>query len=207
MQKQEFTIYKIFKISICILVAVVFAVYISDVKAQMFDEADFNKGTNDTEITSNTTKNEPKSKNLLPIKRGIKYKYAADNKKETAEKVTVKEVQEVSPIDPNEKIYMYIRDFKISHNINGTISCNMRFYIYSKVKEKINNVSYRLKWPKIETPFSFSNVTPETPVYKEYTLLGDGCYDLDAAPNIIVNRCRIKGRTQQHCASIIQWTK
>lgn len=103
------------------------------------------------------------------------------------------------------KIMLYMRDFKIDRNINNRPSCSARFYILSSIPEKITNISYRLKWPEIETALSFNDVEPNTPTYFDYTLLGDGCYSMDKAPNIIVNRCRIKGMSQRQCADAIQW--
>ena len=103
------------------------------------------------------------------------------------------------------KILMYMRNFKISRNINGTVNCDMRFYVMSNLSEKITNISYRLKWPEMETALSFDDVEPNKAVYYDYALLGKGCYNMDKAPNIIVNRCRVKGMSQQDCANAIEW--
>ena len=108
-------------------------------------------------------------------------------------------------IDDSPKIMLYMRDFKVANNLNGRPSCTMRFYILSSAPEKITNISYRLKWPKMETALSFDDVAPNTPTYFDYALLGNGCYSMDKAPNIIVNRCRIKGMSQRQCADAIQW--
>lgn len=103
------------------------------------------------------------------------------------------------------RIMLYMRDFKISRNINGIPNCNMRFYVLSTLDEKITNISYRLKWPNIETALSFDNVKPNSAMYFDYSLLGNGCYNMDKAPNIIVNRCRVRGMSQQDCANAIEW--
>lgn len=103
------------------------------------------------------------------------------------------------------RIMLYMRDFKISRNINGIPNCDMRFYVLSTLDEKITNISYRLKWPNIETALSFDNVKPNSAMYFDYSLLGNGCYNMDKAPNIIVNRCRVKGMSQQDCANAIEW--
>lgn len=108
-------------------------------------------------------------------------------------------------IDTKPKILLYARDFKISRNMNGSVNCTMRFYVMSTMKEKITNISYRLKWPDMETALSFNDVPPNTPNYFDYSLLGNGCYNMDKAPNVIVNRCRIKGMTQRECADAIRW--
>ena len=107
--------------------------------------------------------------------------------------------------DTKPKIMLYMRDFKVARNLNGRPSCTMRFYILSSAPEKITNISYRLKWPNIETALSFNDVAPNTPTFFDYALLGNGCYSMDKAPNIIVNRCRIKGMSQRQCADAIQW--
>ncbi|MBO4284910.1 MAG: hypothetical protein J5895_01590 [Alphaproteobacteria bacterium] len=106
-----------------------------------------------------------------------------------------------------QEIRLALRDFKISKNLNGSITCDMKFYVYSTMKENISNISYRLKWPDMETPLSFDNVAPAKAQFRKYALLGKGCYNMDKIPNIIVNRCRIKGMSQQDCANAIRWVK
>lgn len=114
----------------------------------------------------------------------------------------------ISSVEENEKkpqIILYMRDFKISKTLNGSINCTMRFYVYSTLKEKITNLSYRLKWPNMDTALAFDDIAPNTKTYFDYSLLGKGCYNMDKAPNVIVNRCRVKGLTQQQCAQSIRW--
>lgn len=108
-------------------------------------------------------------------------------------------------VDTKPKIFLYSRDFKISRNMNGSINCTMRFFVLSTMKEKITNISYRLKWPEMETALSFDDVEPNIANYFDYSLLGNGCYSMDKVPNIIVNRCRVKGMSQKQCADTIQW--
>ena len=108
-------------------------------------------------------------------------------------------------IKDKEEIVLYMRDFRISKTFSGTTTCFMRFYVKSTFKQRISNLSYRLKWPKMETPLSFDNIEPQSTVYQEYGLLGDGCYTMDQIPNVIVNRCRVRDMTQQACASRIHW--
>ena len=222
MQKQQnISLAKIIK-SLAIIAVFAFA-FVSHPNAQMFDLEETNQtdqadqtdqASNDdfaqeadvAEAEPEVVESQPQSENVpdrsLTTNRANSYA-----KKNQNQKVTIDTVEKINPIDPDEKVYMYMRDFKISRNINGRITCDVRFYLESKVKEKITNISYRLKWQSMETALSFTNVDPEGLEYKDYTLLGEGCYEMDEAPNIIVNRCRIKGRSQEHCASIIKWTK
>ena len=110
-------------------------------------------------------------------------------------------------IDDKPKTLLYMRNFKISQTLDGKTNCSMRFFVRSSATEKITNLSFRLKWPKLETALSFDDVMPNVATYFDYSLIGDGCYSMDSAPNIIVNRCRIKGMSQRQCADTIQWIK
>lgn len=110
-------------------------------------------------------------------------------------------------IDDKPKILLYMRDFKILRNLDGKTNCSMRFFVLSSASEKITNLSFRLKWPKMETALAFDDVMPNVATYFDYALIGNGCYSMDTPPNIIVNRCRIKGLSQRQCADAIQWIK
>lgn len=104
-------------------------------------------------------------------------------------------------------IFLYYSDFSLEQTLSGTIMCNVRFNIMTTLDRKLNNLSVRLKWPKLETTLSFVSVNPNEQTYLSYTLLGEGCYTMDKLPNIIVNRCRVKNMTQQDCAGRIRWLK
>ena len=84
-------------------------------------------------------------------------------------------------------------------------TCDVRFNILSNLDRKITQLDIKLVWPEMTTTLSFSNVDPNTQTYYNYSLIGDGCYDMDVAPNIIVNRCRIKGMTASECANKLVW--
>lgn len=107
----------------------------------------------------------------------------------------------------NQEIRLYMRDFKVYKTLSGITNCSMRFYVESTMKSPISNISYRLKWPEMETPISFDSVQPNSSVYVTYALHGNGCYHMDKTPNIIVNRCRVKNMTQQACTDSIRWVK
>jgi hypothetical protein len=101
-------------------------------------------------------------------------------------------------------IFLYMEDFKVTRDLQKDVRCTMKFYVWP-TDHAIKEISYRLKWEGMETPVSFNNVQPNQPTYFSYALLGKGCYNMDKAPNIIVNRCRIKDMSQQRCASMINW--
>lgn len=203
-KKQQHTISKIInRISFYLLLVAVFFISF-ELNAQMFD-ADEQEQTEAVVQEPKQVYQPPKRVANKPSNRAWNNQAANQNNKEQS--VSVREVKEVKTADPEDKIYMYYRDFKINKGFTRNISCSVRFYIYSTVKEKITSISYRLKWENMETVLNFDNVNPNTPTYYDYALLGKGCYEMDKVPNIIVNRCRIKGRSQQYCSSIIQWAK
>lgn len=104
-----------------------------------------------------------------------------------------------------EKIFLYYDNFKISSFLNNSVSCDVRFYVLSNLNRKITNLDVKLVWPGLTTAVSFPNVAPNTPTYLDYSLLGEGCYSMDKMPNIVVNRCRVKGMSSSECASKIVW--
>ena len=115
-------------------------------------------------------------------------------------------VDNVSQFDSG-KIQIYMRDFKVSQTLAGIASCSMKFYVTSTLATPITNISFRLKWPDLETPLSFNNLAPNEAGFRTQAFAGKLCYTLDRTPNIIVNRCRVKGMTQQDCAKHIEWVK
>lgn len=103
------------------------------------------------------------------------------------------------------KIFLFYDKFKITNYLSGSASCDVRFNVLSNLDQKINQLDVKLVWPGLTTTLSFSNVQPNTQTYYNYSLLGDGCYNMDKAPNIIVNRCRVKGMTAAECANKLLW--
>lgn len=104
-------------------------------------------------------------------------------------------------------IFLFYKDFNVSRTMSGMVMCDVKFIVVTTLENKINNLSFRLKWPGIETTLSFNEVAPNVETYFNYTLVGDGCYTMDKIPNVIVNRCRVKGMSQKECANKIRWLK
>ena len=103
------------------------------------------------------------------------------------------------------KIFLFYDNFKITNYLSGMVSCDVRFNILSNLDQKINQLDVKLVWPGLTTTLSYSNVQPNTQTYYNYSLLGEGCYNMDKSPNIIVNRCRVKGMTASECANKLIW--
>lgn len=104
-----------------------------------------------------------------------------------------------------EKIFLYYDNFKISGYLSNSASCSMRFIVLNNLDRKLVSLDVKLVWPEMTTALSFSNVEPNTPTYLNYTLMGSGCYNMDKMPNIIVNRCRVRGMNSAECADKIVW--
>jgi len=107
--------------------------------------------------------------------------------------------------DDVELIFLYMKNFSIYLSPTGKTRCSMRFAIVTTLPDKLSALSCRLKWPKMQTTLNFIDVLPDIENHFDYTLLGDGCYDMAKQPNIIVNRCRAKGISQRSCAEKIRW--
>lgn len=102
-------------------------------------------------------------------------------------------------------IFFYYSNFQIMRTAATGLGCRVRFHILNGLNSRVSNVSIKLVWPGINTPLSFNNVNPNTENYFDYALFGDGCYQMDKIPNIVVNRCRVKGMSQEACANRIRW--
>ena len=91
--------------------------------------------------------------------------------------------------------------------MNGATTCDVKFQILTTLDRKLTSLAVRLKWKEMETPLNFIDVNPNQEYHMVYTLLGDGCYSMDNVPNIIINRCRVKGMTQEDCARRVRWIR
>ncbi len=115
------------------------------------------------------------------------------------------EVDEKGRMKKVSNIFLFYDQFEITNYISSAAGCNVRFNILSNLDQKITSLDVKLVWPDMTTTLSFSDVMPNTQTYYNYALIGDGCYNMDKAPNIIVNRCRVKGMTAVECANKIVW--
>lgn len=115
------------------------------------------------------------------------------------------EVDDKGRMKKASKIFLYYDQFEMANFLSHEASCNVRFNILSNLDQKINRLDVKLVWPGLTTTLSFSDVAPNTQTYYNYSLLGNGCYNMDKAPNIVVNRCRVKGMTAAECANKIVW--
>ncbi len=105
------------------------------------------------------------------------------------------------------KIFLFYKDFRINRSVSGMTSCDVSFFVVTNLDRRLINLDVKLVWPNMTTVVSFANVQPNTQTYYNYALMGDGCYSMDKMPNIVVNRCRVKGMSSAECASNIVWLR
>lgn len=103
------------------------------------------------------------------------------------------------------KVLIFIDNYKAHKGMDGIVKCSLRVYVLNDMIERINNLSFKLIWPEIRTSIQMSRVNPGVKTYKDIMLLGDGCFSMDKTPTIEVNRCRVKGKSQEQCAQAVRW--
>ena len=115
------------------------------------------------------------------------------------------EVDDKGRMKKVDNIFVFYDNFKVTNYLASGATCDVRFNILSNLDRKITALDIKLVWPGMTTALSFADVKPNTQTYYNYSLIGDGCYNMDKTPNIIVNRCRVKGMTAAECANKLVW--
>ena len=110
--------------------------------------------------------------------------------------------------DPKDrKILVYIENYKVNKGYDGIARCSMRVYVLNDLEERVNNLGFKLIWPEIRTSIQMVKLEPGVKSYNNIMLLGNGCFSIDKTPTLEVNRCRVKGKTEEQCASAVRWFK
>ncbi len=107
--------------------------------------------------------------------------------------------------DNKRSILISYEDYQINRSFDNWMRCSMRIYVLNDLTEKINNFSFKLHWPEISTTVQMNRLNPGVRTYKDIVLLGNGCLHMDKTPTIEVNRCRVKGMSQEECADAVKW--
>ena len=107
--------------------------------------------------------------------------------------------------DNKRKILVSYDDFSVTRGMDNLVRCQMRIYILNDLTERINSLGIKLIWPEISTAINLIKVNPGVRTYRDIMLLGDGCFSMDKNPTIEVNRCRVKGQSEEECANAIEW--
>lgn len=109
--------------------------------------------------------------------------------------------------DNDRKILVYYENYKVERGMDGIVRCSMRINVLNDLEERISNIAFKLKWPEISTNVQMNKLKPGVSTYMDVMLLGNGCLNMDKAPTIEVNRCRVKGLSESKCADAIFWFK
>lgn len=107
--------------------------------------------------------------------------------------------------DDNRSILVFYDNYQIQKGLDNLVRCTIRLYVLNDLKTRISSLGFRLIWPDISTTVQMNQVNPGVKTYKDLMLLGEGCYSMDKAPTIEVNRCRAKGLSAESCADAIRW--
>lgn len=109
--------------------------------------------------------------------------------------------------DEERKILVYYENYKVERGMDNIVRCSMRIYVLNDLTERISSLALKLKWPEISTNVQMNRVNPGVRTYMDVMLLGEGCFSMDKTPTIEVNRCRVKGMSEDKCSDAIRWFK
>ncbi len=109
--------------------------------------------------------------------------------------------------DESRSILISYGNYQVHKSFDNWVRCSLRIYVVNDLTEKITNFSFKLHWPDMSTAVQMNKLNPGVSTYKDIVLLGDGCFHIDKIPTIEVNRCRVKGMTQEQCADAVKWFK
>ena len=107
--------------------------------------------------------------------------------------------------DKERSILIYYDNYQVHRGLDEYVRCSMRIYVLNDLKEKISSLGFKLYWPQLSTSIQMNQLNPGVRTYKDIMLMGDGCFALDKAPTIEVNRCRVKNMSQEKCADAVKW--
>ncbi|MBQ9035608.1 MAG: hypothetical protein IJ099_06610 [Alphaproteobacteria bacterium] len=152
---------------------------------------------------------QPKEENLLaPVKKNLNYNPQTMQEPQDDPQVFHFKIVngKVSVDEPdNRSILVYYDNYRVVRGFDKLTKCNIRVYVINDLKEKINSLGFKLHWPEISTAVEMNQVKTGVKTYTDLLLVGEGCLRLDKTPTIEVNRCRVKGMSQEACADAIKW--
>ena len=119
---------------------------------------------------------------------------------------TLKIVGDELVVDDNARtILISYENYQINQSFDNWVRCSLRVYVLNDLTERVTNFSFKLHWPDIDASVQMNRLNPGVRTYKDIVLLGNGCFNLDKTPTIEVNRCRVKGMSQEQCADAVKW--
>lgn len=103
------------------------------------------------------------------------------------------------------KILVWYDNFHVIKGMDGMTRCSIRVFVLNDLTTRINNLGFKIIWPDIRTSVNMTKVNPGVNTYIDTMLIGDGCFTMDKTPVIEVNRCRVKGMSEESCADAVHW--
>lgn len=175
--------------------------------AQVQDSA-YVKKPNAAPMPQNTSQTAPVSAQKGEVKKN----FAAETKEPIYDNRTPKIISfkivngEVILDDKKSRsILVYYDNYQVFRALDEYVRCSLRIYVLNDLTEKISSLGFKLYWPEISTSVQMNQLNPGVRTYKDITLMGDGCFALDKAPTIEINRCRVKSMSQDECADAVRW--
>ena len=107
--------------------------------------------------------------------------------------------------DSPRSILVYYENYQLHRSLDGITRCSLRMIVLNDLETRVSDLSFKLHWPEISTVVQMNRMNPGVRTYKDIMLLGKGCMNIDAIPTIEVNRCRVKGMSQNECADRVRW--
>ena len=107
--------------------------------------------------------------------------------------------------DDKRDVLVWYENFKVSRGIDGITRCSMRIFVLNDLHERITSLGIKLIWPDIRTNVNMVKINTGVKTYSDVVLMGDGCFTMDKTPVVEVNRCRVKGMTEEKCAEAVHW--
>ena len=112
---------------------------------------------------------------------------------------------ETRPLDNDIHLSIVGGSFRIFKNIAGKMQCHFSVKLKSEIDRDIKVIGLSLAYPKRSFAFIFRNIPPQGELVQGITTRGDICYNLSGAPDINVNKCKIKDTKDEDCVSHIKW--
>ena len=105
----------------------------------------------------------------------------------------------------NRKVLVWYENYNVVKGMDGFVRCSIRVYVFNDMVERISSLGFKIIWPGVRAGINMSKVNPGVRTHVDTMLLGDGCFTLDKTPVIEVNRCRVKGMSEDKCADSVHW--
>lgn len=131
----------------------------------------------------------------------LKQKGVTEPEEETAPQ------EPVTPLEGELQIGISTGSFRIYKNTFGKSSCLFGVTVKSTFNKKIKTMAVNLIYPMRNFAFVFRNIPENGSEERFIRTSGDICYNINGAPDIYINKCKIYGADGTECAERIKWVE